>query len=141
MFGAIDGALIMELARDMGVMTQMELDIPRHYVLDEEFFSTCIVSYHHLNGKGQKTGTTSSVDHPAFAALRRHLGALEYIKIETNWCNGDRVLKPFYLNDFYLEESDTFFSAGAWGVKFKVRLNNEHETKLQSSDSRTVRVG
>ena len=145
MFGAVPAEWLYELAGDMGVMTQLELDIPRHYVIDEEFLSSCIVSFHHLNGKGQKTGSTGSVDHPAFAALRKHLGALEYIEIQTMWNNGDRVLKPFYLNDRFFDEGDQFSCASAMGNSFRSSrklINKKHdETKLQSGDSSTIRVG
>lgn len=130
MFGAVPAEWFMELASDMGIMTQLELDIPRHYIIDEEFLTSVPVSFYHLNGKGQKTGSMSSVDHPAFTSLRDHLEAVGYIKTERHWCNGDRVIKPFYLNDFYFNIGDKFSSAAAMAGKFRFerkRLNKEYD--------------
>ena len=85
MFGAIPAEWLLELAADQGIMTQQNLDLPRHYIIDEEFLTSFPVAFYHLNGKGQKTGSHSTVDHPAFAALRNHLGATGRIEIQPHW--------------------------------------------------------
>ena len=72
-----------------------------------------------LQGKG-KCSMTSSADHPEFAKLRKQLGELGYIKIETGWWNGDRVLKPFKLNGLILEEGEQFSCASAFGTRWSV---------------------
>ena len=134
MFGAIPAEWLMELARDTGIMTQIELDIPRHYIINEEYLTRCMVQFHHLNGKGQKTGSTSDVDHPAFTALREHLGATGRIKIERNWCNGDRVTNPFYLNDKFFDNGDQFSCASAMGISLRVtnRINKSDDHSQES---------
>lgn len=54
-----------------------------------------------------------SEDHPEFLKLREKLGSDGYIKIERGWCNGDRVIKPFTLNDEKFSEGDKFVCAPA----------------------------
>jgi len=64
------------------------------------------------------TGTSiGSEDHPEFAKLREKLGSEGYISIERSWWNGDRVLKPFYLNTIKFKKGDKFLSASALRVK------------------------
>lgn len=72
-----------------------------------------------LEGKG-KCSITGSEDHPEFAKLRKQLGELGYIYIETGWWNGDRVLKPFKLNGLILDEGEQFSSAAAFGTRWSV---------------------
>jgi hypothetical protein len=65
-----------------------------------------------------KTGSISftaysSTDHPEFTKLREELGELGYIYIERGWINGDRVLKPFTLNNYSFSEGDKFSCAAA----------------------------
>jgi len=85
-----------------------EVTIPDSLVTD------CLVSY-----QIGDYGTTSNADHPAFAELRRVLGNRGYIQIESNWWNGDRVLKRFRFNGRQLEPYDTFYCASAWNARFK----------------------
>ena len=134
MFGAVPIEWLIDEARSMGIYTQLELNIPRHYIIDEDFLSSVMVSFHHLNGKGQKTGSTSSVDHPAFAALRNHLEATDRIEVQRNWSNGDRVLNPFYLNDKFFEEGDQFSCASAMGnsLRVKNRINKSDDHSQES---------
>jgi hypothetical protein len=37
MFGAVPAEWLYELAQGKGIMIQMDLDLPRHYIIDEEF--------------------------------------------------------------------------------------------------------
>lgn len=60
-----------------------------------------------------KGSSTWSEDHPEFAKLRNQLGEEGYIHIERGWWNGDRVLKPFQLNEKKFKKGDRFSSAGA----------------------------
>lgn len=55
----------------------------------------------------------SSEDHPEFTKLREQLGKEGYITIERGWWNGDRVVKPFYLNDVKFSKGDKFCCASA----------------------------
>lgn len=52
-------------------------------------------------------------DHPEFTVFRNRLEKEGYIKTERDWCNGDIVLKPFYLNNKRFKKDDRFFSAVA----------------------------
>lgn len=71
--------------------------------------------------KGDSICTTiSNEDHPEFAKLRNMLGEQGYIHIERGWVNGDRVIKPFTLNDIKFKKGDRFVSAGAMGVAIRV---------------------
>lgn len=67
---------------------------------------------------GQEMHGTSMryIDHPEFTKLREKLGKQGYIEIERGWHNGDRVLKPFYLNGLKFEKGDKFLSAIAMSV-------------------------
>ncbi|HET8688273.1 MAG TPA: hypothetical protein VFM18_16795 [Methanosarcina sp.] len=64
----------------------------------------------------------SDADHPEFAALREKLGELGFIKIQRSWWNGDRVLKPFYLNGARFEVGEQFGSAFPCGNTVKYKL-------------------
>lgn len=116
---------------------------PKQLHFDEELFAPCytikeeyITSLNEAftwitaNGYGPCT-VAKSVDHPAFAALREHLGIRGYIKIERGWINGDRVIKPFHLNEVPFQVGDKFVSASAMSghLKFHKRrreLSNGH---------------
>ena len=52
-------------------------------------------------------------DHDEFTKLREQLGKDGYITIERGWWNGDRVVKPFYLNDVKFSKGDKFCCASA----------------------------
>lgn len=87
------------------------VDIPEHLVTD------CCISY-----TIGDIGTTSHTDHPAFAELRKALAARGYIRIPDYPCwNGDKVVARFIFNGFQLEPEDTFYCAGAWAVRIKIR--------------------
>lgn len=57
--------------------------------------------------------STKMIDHPKFTELREQLGQDGLISIERNCWNGDKVLKPFYLNDIKFNKGDTFRCAAA----------------------------
>ena len=64
--------------------------------------------------KGWDVGTSVySKDHDEFTKLRNRLEEEGYIKTERSWCNGDRVLKPFKLNEWTFNKGDQFASAPA----------------------------
>ena len=129
MFGAIPAEWLLDEASRLGIYTQLELDLPRHYVIDEEFLTDCTVAYYRLDRHGNKNGSMGHVDHPSFTALRNHLEAVGYIETQ-DWWNGDQVLKPFYLNDFYFGVGDKFSCATALRSKFRFerkRLNKKHD--------------
>lgn len=69
---------------------------------------------------GNKWSASSTEDSPEFSELRRQLGDLGYIRIENGYWNGDRVLKPFKLNDHVFKIHDQFSCGSAMGIQFKV---------------------
>ncbi len=122
---AIPAEFLIAEARRLGIYSQLELDLPPEYFIDEEYLTQVSVTYSWINGSGGKNKTTSHVDHPSFTGLREHLGARGYIEIQRNWWNGDRVLKPFKLNTYDFMPGDQFSSAGAMGIHFQVLQKNE----------------
>lgn len=66
-----------------------------------------------LSSDSRPVISIGSDDHVEFTKLRNQLGDEGYISIQRSWHNGDRVLKPFYLNDKLFEENETFFCAAA----------------------------
>ena len=134
MFSNIIPAEILEaMAKEMRPFEQIPLiETTPEYTIDEEFLTSIVVAYKYVNESGSQMGTHSSVDHPAFAALREHLGAKGYIEIQRGWSNGDTVLKRFTLNTFEFEPGEQFSSAGAMGNSFSV------QRKIQSRNSSQV---
>jgi hypothetical protein len=93
------------------------------FYINEEALDSCNEAFTWItpNGHGPNGTISKSVDHPAFAALRRHLNTHGYIEMQTGWVNGDRVRKPFYLNDVFFDVNDKFLSASAMKWKIKNR--------------------
>ena len=52
-------------------------------------------------------------DHDEFTKLRNQLEELGYIETQRGWWNGDRVLKPFYLNGWRFKKNHKFPCAAA----------------------------
>jgi hypothetical protein len=67
--------------------------------------------------KGESFGTK---DHPEFTKLRNRLCKLGYIQIESSYWNGDRVLKPFKLNELTFKKGEQFSCADALGIKLEL---------------------
>lgn len=88
---------------------------PPCYTIKEEYLTSCNEAFTWITSTGYgPSGTLAkAVDHPAFAALRQHLATRGYIEMQTKWVNGDRVLKPFCLNEVYFGVGDKFYSASA----------------------------
>lgn len=99
---------------------------PPCYTIKEEYVASCNEAFTWItsNGHGPNGTIAKSVDHPAFAALRKHLDARGYIEMQTGWINGDRVRKPFYLNEVYFAAGDKFVSASAMNGHLKFRKND-----------------
>ena len=60
-----------------------------------------------------KSVSISNKDHDEFTRLRNQLGELGYIEIVRNYWNGDRVLKPFMLNEWQFRKGHKFPCAAA----------------------------
>jgi len=85
------------------------------FYIDIKNVVSCSEAFQYFKASGGgNCGTISKVvDHPAFAALREYLGREEFIDIERGWWNGDRVTKPFYLNDVFFDVGKKFGHADA----------------------------
>jgi hypothetical protein len=110
MFGAIPASLIYDIIKSEGYMEQLSFDFPPVIEINSNFLTDVPKGY-----KFNEMSSHGSVDHPAFSELRDHLESRGYISTERGWSNGDRVLKPFYLNGKYFEEEDAFPCATAMG--------------------------
>lgn len=75
---------------------------------------------------------TGTEDHPVFDKLRNELGEKGYISIERGWWNGDRVLKPFKLNNKIFRKDERFPCAGAQGLELIIERQRELMSKLMS---------
>lgn len=106
---------------------------PPEYTINSDYLTSTAVVYSYIDESGSRMGTHGSVDHPSFAALREHLNARGYIKIERGWWNGDIVLKPFKLNTYDFIQGDQFSSACAMGIKFRVK--QKHESDRYSNET------
>lgn len=69
-------------------------------------------------------------DHPKFTKLREQLGEEGFIKIERGWYNGDRVLKPFYLNGFLFKKGHKFCCAPALKNAMEVAKKYNRKTLI-----------
>jgi len=93
------------------------------YTIKEEYITECNEAFTWITSTGYgPSGTVSnSVDHPAFAALRKHLDHRGYIEMNPGWRNGDRVIKPFHLNKVPFAVGDKFYCASAMQGYLKSR--------------------
>jgi hypothetical protein len=102
---------------------------PPCFIIKEEYLTTCNEAFTWISptGSGPSGTIAKAVDHPAFAALRQHLNTHGYIEMQTGWVNGDRVRKPFCLNEVYFAVGDKFVSASAMAghLKFRKKWGNE----------------
>ena len=73
-----------------------------------------------------KGDSFATKDHPEFTKLRNKLGKLGYISIEPLYWNGDRVLKPFKLNQLSFEKGEQFSCADALAIKLDIHHKNEN---------------
>lgn len=93
------------------------------YTINEDYLTSCNEAFTWVSSTGSgPSGTISkAVDHPAFAALRKHLATRGYIEMQTGWINGDRVIKPFHLNEVPFNVGDKFVSASAMAGDIRSR--------------------
>lgn len=111
----------------------VELEVQEFYI-NPEYCTDIPVTFRYKKMVQVNTSTEeapwcsgySTVNHPSFESLRRHLGACGLLYIEESWTNGDRVLKPFKLNDILFNEDDQFVCAAA----MKYHLETETEEDL-----------
>ena len=78
-----------------------------------------------------KIVSISNKDHDEFTRLRDKLEELGYIETQRGWWNGDRVLKPFYLNGWRFKKNHKFPCAAA--LKVSIECARKHGWKSISS--------
>lgn len=116
MFGGIPASFLIDYAKSIGAYHQPELEgleTPQWFFIDLKYLKTEVETLQYYSSSGKRGGSTRSVDHPSFTKLRNHLEREGLIETQRNWCNGDRVLKAFYLNNYLMLPSDKFASASA----------------------------
>ena len=114
MFGGVSADILLEIAKRNGWMEQTSFDFPPVIYINPEYATDVPVSYCF-----DSMSTLSYVDHPSFTALRNTLESKGYIKTERSWCNGDVVLKPFFLNRLYFKANEQFPCAAA--IKHRIK--------------------
>lgn len=129
MFGAVSASLIMDVARSKGVYYQLELDLgtPIWVFVDPKYLTSEAKGYSTYNERGSRNGMFTHVDHPYFTETREWLHNNGWIKMETGYWNGDRVIKPFYFNNVLLNAGEKFACAGAMGYGRFVENYNDGE--------------
>lgn len=119
MFGAVPASLLMEMASANGKYVQLSLPLntPPEYDIPTSYFCDIQIGYDYISpNSGTQSGTTQSVNHPGFEHLRTTLERNGHIHTERTWCNGDRVLKPFRLNNKWFDVGEQFPCAIAMGI-------------------------
>lgn len=112
-----------EYITDVTVRIEQDFIKDRHNPTPEEIFKV-------LKGY-DKSVSISNKDHEEFTKLRDKLEELGYIKTERGWWNGDRVLKPFYLNGWRFKKNHKFPCAAA--LKNSITCARKYKWKSISS--------
>jgi hypothetical protein len=97
---------------DMAYVTSVTIR-KQYFVKQEPGESTEAFLIRKLKNPEPIMTSTSSEDHPEFTKLRDKLEELKFITTQRNSWNGDRVIKPFYLNDVKFKKGDKFCCAAA----------------------------
>lgn len=112
---ALPASYYMELCRSQGIYTQLELDLetPPWVFVNPKYLKQEMVQVSYCSPEGKTYGSRRTTDHPSFEATRDWLEKRGYIRVQKQWSNGDRVLKPFYFNNVYKEVGDRFLCSSA----------------------------
>lgn len=90
-----------------------------------------LVVLYSLDGERIEGTSIGYVDHPKFTELRDKLEAQGYIETERSFINGDRVLKPFFVNGKKFNFGEKFPSSSYMSVVMSV--HNENKKKKPKS--------
>ena len=83
------------------------------------------------SGKVIEGTSIGYIDHPKYTELRDKLEAQGYIETERSFWNGDRVLKPFFVNGKKFNFGEKFPSSSYMSVVMSV--HNESKKKKSKS--------
>lgn len=126
MFGGLPAGMIIDYAKSVGAYSQLSLDLecPPWIFVNPEYLTSVprVVSY--VTANGGNGGSYQTQDHPSFLATRAWLANNKYIKVVETYSNGDKVLKPFYFNNVYMERGEPFLCASAMTHKYSSKYNN-----------------
>jgi hypothetical protein len=86
-----------------------------------------LVVLYSLDGERIEGTSIGHIDHPKFTELRDKLEAQGYIETERSFINGDRVLKPFFVNGKKFNFGEKFPSSSYMSVVLSV--HNESKKK------------
>ena len=121
MFGAVSGALILEVARMQGYMHQLPLfETPPEFTVDPSCLCDIHVVVSYVDESGNSRGLQHTVEHPSVAAVRSLLHAQGYLVNHSGAINADTVVKPFVFNGELFDVDQRFVCAAALGVKHRV---------------------
>jgi len=137
MYGAIPASLLMDIAYAEGYREQLNFldEFPPCIYISRDKLTSVTMGFS-WNGSGY----ISTQDHPAFTQLRERLGKEGYIDIQRSWSNGDRVTKPFYLNNMYFDIGEQFSCAPALGVTYDIAYRkNERSPQYGGVSDRPFR--
>ena len=136
MFNGIPASLLMDIGRSKGVMIQEELDLgtPPWVFVNPKYLTSLTCSTSIYTSAGKRMGSTSTEDHPAFRDTRQWLGRMGYINIETSYWNGDRVTKPFYFNNVFMDIGAQFSCGVAMGHSKYVENYNDGQPNYDAKN-------
>lgn len=101
---------------------QLELDLNLLQVfIEEEYLTDIAENLDIINEQGHRYRNIGSIDHPSFTLSRNWLHNNGYIQKQSNWINGDIVVKDFYLNEKLFTKGEKFPCAAA----IKLSLNSK----------------
>ena len=104
------------------------------FYIKKEFLVAVPEIYTTITKKGNAHLNIGIVDHPTFDRLRKILASENFIDIELNYWNGDRVISPFFFNDIKLNIGDIFYSGMAWKFMCKINEKDWLYTKISESE-------
>ena len=134
---AIPASLLMEIAYQNGYREQLNFldEFPPCIFISRDKLTSVPMGYN-----WNDHGWICTQDHPAFAELRERLSKEGYIEIQRGWSNGDRVTKPFYLNNIYFDVGEQFCCAPALGVTYDIAYRkNERSPQYGGISDRPFR--
>ena len=128
-WGALPASIMLDLAKKNGAYYQLELDLdcPPWVFVKPEYLTSVTNGFNVITGNGGSSGLSGTEDHPRFRDTREWLAQNEYIYKETKWLNGDRVTKPFYFNNVFMDVGTQFSCASAMGHSEYIENYNEGE--------------
>lgn len=112
MLGAVNGSIILDIARRNGCMWQLSIPTAPMFEIDTELLRDLPEKFTYINEEGKRTGYWKHAQHPSAKAIWDYLYDNGYVE-KGRWINGDTVLKDFYINRYWFKEGDKFCCSGA----------------------------